>query len=82
MHESASGVWAQMSQPGIAPDPRATMRFARQAVVMAAHVGVTTEEARKRCNHVVRLMNSVIAEGMRSPRMAARRSAARWSCAR
>ncbi|HEX6819361.1 MAG TPA: hypothetical protein VF120_13370, partial [Ktedonobacterales bacterium] len=63
MHESASDVWAEMSQPGAKPDPATAMRYARQAVVMAAHVGVATEDARTRCNHVVRLMNQVIAEG-------------------
>jgi hypothetical protein len=63
MHDSATGVWAEMSQPGVAPDPAAAMRFARQAVVMAARVGVAAEDARARCNAVVRLMNQVIAEG-------------------
>jgi hypothetical protein len=63
MHDSATGIWAEMSQPGTAPDPATAMRLARQAVVMAARIGVATEDARTRCNHVVRLMNQVIAEG-------------------
>ncbi len=63
MHDSATGIWAEMSQPGIAPDPTTAMRLARQAVVMAARIGVAAEDARSRCNHVVRLMNQVIAEG-------------------
>jgi hypothetical protein len=63
MHDSATGIWAEMSQPGAAPDPVTAMRLARQAVVMAARIGVAAEDARSRCNHVVRLMNQVIAEG-------------------
>jgi len=63
MHDSATGIWAEMSQPGAAPDPATAMRLARQAVVMAARIGVAAEDARSRCNHVVRLMNQVIAEG-------------------
>lgn len=63
LHDSASGMWAEMSQPGVAPDPAVAMRLARQAVVLAARIGVATEETRLRCNDIVRLMNQVLAEG-------------------
>ncbi len=60
--QSAGEIWAEMSQPGAAPDAMALMHQARQAAVVATRVGEAAEEVRAQCRRLVRMMNQVIAE--------------------
>lgn len=63
LRESAGGIWGEMSHPGAAPDPAATLYWARQAAVASGRIGVAAEQARDLCKHIVTLMNHIIAEG-------------------
>lgn len=63
LRESATGIWGETSQPGLAPDHTATLRWARQAAVVSARVGAAAEEMRTTSQHILALMNHVIAEG-------------------
>lgn len=62
LRDSTGEIWAEMSQPGAAPDPAATLRWARQAAVVSGRLGTTAEHARDLCQHIVASMNHIIAE--------------------
>ncbi len=62
LHESAGEIWAEISQPGLAPDPAAAMRWARQAAIASGRIGTSVADARDRCRQLVRLMNHMLAE--------------------
>ncbi len=62
LQESAGGIWAEMSQPGIAPNAGLAMRWAQQAAIAAGKVGGSAAEARDRCRQLVTLMNHILAE--------------------
>lgn len=63
LRESAGEIWGEMSQPGAAPDPAVTLRWARQAAVASGRIGSAAEHTRDLCQHIVTLMNHIIAEG-------------------
>lgn len=63
LRESTGEIWAEMSQPGAAPDPAATLRWARQAAVASGRIGSAAEHARDLCQHIVTSMNHIIADG-------------------
>jgi len=62
LHESAGEIWAETSQPGLAPDPAAAVRWARQAAIASGRIGTSVTDARDRCRQLVRLMNHMLAE--------------------
>jgi hypothetical protein len=62
LHESAGEIWAEISQPGLAPDPAAAVRWARQAAVASGKIGTSVADARDRCRQLVQLMNHMLAE--------------------
>ncbi len=63
LRESAGEIWGEISHPGAPPDPAATLRWARQAAVASGRVGSAAERARDLSQHIVALMNRIIAEG-------------------
>lgn len=63
LRESAGEIWGEMSQPGVTPDPAATLRWARQAAVVSGRVGSAAEHVRDLSQHIVTLMNHIVAEG-------------------
>lgn len=63
LRESAGEIWGEMSHPGIAPDAAATLRWARQAAVASGSIGSAAEHARDLSQHIVSLMNHIIADG-------------------
>jgi hypothetical protein len=63
LQESAGAIWAEVSQPGASVDPLLTMRLARETVLMATRIGSGIEDARVYCDHILRLMNHVVAHG-------------------
>jgi Cache 3/Cache 2 fusion domain len=63
LRQSTGEIWAEMSHPGAAPDPNATLRWARQAAVASGRIGSAAEHARDLCQHIVVLMNHIVAEG-------------------
>lgn len=63
LRQSATDIWAEMSQPGVAPNPATALQLARASAVAAARVGATGEEVRARSRHLLGLLNQVIAEG-------------------
>lgn len=63
LRQSTGEIWAEMSHPGAAPDPNATLRWARQAAVASGRIGSAAEHARDLCQHIVGLMNHIVAEG-------------------
>ncbi|HEX8034256.1 MAG TPA: Cache 3/Cache 2 fusion domain-containing protein [Ktedonobacterales bacterium] len=63
LRTSTGEIWAEMSHPGAAPDPNATLRWARQAAVASGRIGSAAEHARDLCQHIVVLMNHIVAEG-------------------
>jgi hypothetical protein len=62
LRESAGAIWAEVSQPGAAPDPLAVMRLARETTLMATSIGSGMEDARVYSDHISRLMNQVVAQ--------------------
>jgi hypothetical protein len=62
LRESAGAIWAEVSQPGAAPDPLAVMRLARETTLMATSIGSGMEDARVYSDHITRLMNQVVAQ--------------------
>lgn len=62
LSDSAGELWAEMSQPGTAPDPTHVAAQARQAAVVAAHVGTAAAQARDLCRQLALLLRHVIAQ--------------------
>jgi hypothetical protein len=63
LRDAAGEIWAEMSQPGLAPNPAQTLRWAKQAAVVSAQVGTNASHARDICRQLVSLMNHITAEG-------------------
>lgn len=61
--DTASEIWAGISQPGFALTSDAALRLARQAAVTAGRIGAATTDARERCRQLVGMMNQLVAEG-------------------
>ncbi|HEX9067641.1 MAG TPA: hypothetical protein VF807_02645 [Ktedonobacterales bacterium] len=62
LRRSAGSLWSDISQPGSSTDPEQTVRSARDAVMATARLGNALDDTRAACDHVLGLMNSVIAE--------------------
>ena len=62
LRESASELWAEMSQPGAVPDPARASAQARQAAVVAARVGTAAAQARDLCRHLALAMRHMIVQ--------------------
>lgn len=60
LRESAGDLWAEMSQPGAAPDPARVSAQARQTAVIAARVGTAAAQARDLSRHLALAMRQVI----------------------
>src|SRR5262249_1267541 len=63
LQQSAGAIWAEVSQPGAAPDPQVVLRLARETTLMATRIGAGMEDARVYSDHITRLMNHVVAQG-------------------
>jgi hypothetical protein len=63
LRRSATDIWAEMSQPGLAPNPATALQLARQSAVAAARIGATSEEVRTRSRLLLGLVTKVVAEG-------------------
>jgi hypothetical protein len=63
LQQSAGAIWAEVSQPGAAPDPTVVMRLARETTLMATRIGAGMEDARVYSDHITKLMNHVVAQG-------------------
>lgn len=63
LQNSAGEIWAEMSQPGLAPDPQRALQWAKQSVIISARVGTQAEQARDLCYQLTNLLNHVVAEG-------------------
>jgi hypothetical protein len=63
LRQSATDIWAEMSQPGLAPNPATALQLARQSAVAAARVGATSAEVRTRSRLLLDLMMKIVAEG-------------------
>jgi hypothetical protein len=63
LQESVSGIWAELSHPGMPPDPQNSLHAARQAAVVAGQLGASAEQAHDLCQRLCTNMNHVIAEG-------------------
>lgn len=63
LRRSATDIWAEMSQPGLAPNPATALQLARQSAVAAARIGATSEEVRTRSRQLLGLVTKVVAEG-------------------
>jgi hypothetical protein len=63
LRRSATDIWAEMSQPGLAPNPATALHLARESAVAAARLGATTDEIRARGRRLINLMNQLMAEG-------------------
>jgi hypothetical protein len=61
LRDSAGDLWAEMSQPGAAPDPARAAAQARHATVIAARVGTGAVQARDLSRHTALLMRQVAA---------------------
>lgn len=62
LRDSTSEIWAEISQPGIAPGLTAAGRLAQQTAVVSARVGSAAEDARDLCRQLVVQMNHIVAE--------------------
>lgn len=62
LRDSTSDVWAEMSHPGVAPDPHACLRAARQVAVVASQLGGSADQAQAFCQRLRAIMNQVIGE--------------------
>jgi hypothetical protein len=63
LQQSAGAIWAEVSQPGAAPDPTVVMQLARETTLMATRIGAGMEDARVYSDHISKLMNHVVAQG-------------------
>lgn len=63
LQQSAGAIWAEVSQPGAAPDPTVVTRLARETTLMATRIGAGMEDARVYSDHITKLMNHVVAQG-------------------
>jgi hypothetical protein len=63
LQQSAGAIWAEVSQPGAAPDPTVVMQLARETTLMATRIGAGMEDARVYSAHIAKLMNHVVAQG-------------------
>jgi hypothetical protein len=63
LRQSATDIWAEMSQPGLAPNPATALQLARESAVAAARVGATSEDVRTRSRYLLGLVGKVVAEG-------------------
>ncbi|MFI5273017.1 MAG: Cache 3/Cache 2 fusion domain-containing protein, partial [Ktedonobacterales bacterium] len=63
LRSSAGELWAEMSQPGAAPDPARTLEHAKHSAVIAARIGTSAASARDLCRQIVTLMNHILADG-------------------
>ncbi|HLJ81734.1 MAG TPA: Cache 3/Cache 2 fusion domain-containing protein, partial [Ktedonobacterales bacterium] len=62
LRDSTSEMWAEISQPGIAPDVARATRRAQQTAIAAARVGSAAADARDLCRQLLAQMNHVAAE--------------------
>lgn len=62
LRASTTEVWAEMSHPGAAPDPHASLRAARQVAVVASQLGGSADQAQAFCQRLRAIMNQVIGE--------------------
>ncbi|HEU5441176.1 MAG TPA: cache domain-containing protein [Ktedonobacterales bacterium] len=56
LRDTASELWAEMSQPGTAPDPTQVLRSAQRAAVVAARMGTGAMQVQEFCRQIVALM--------------------------
>src|SRR6185437_3470514 len=62
LRQSATDIWAEMSQPGLAPNPATALQLARASAVSASRVGAASEDLRTRSRHLLGLVNKVVSE--------------------
>jgi hypothetical protein len=56
LRDTTSELWAEMSQPGAAPDPAKVLRSAQRAAVVAARMGTGATQVHDFCRQIVALM--------------------------
>ncbi|MGH2514780.1 MAG: hypothetical protein ACRDHP_03915, partial [Ktedonobacterales bacterium] len=61
LRDSTTEIWAEISQPGLAPDIALATRLAQQTAVASARVGSAAEDARDLCRQLVAQMNHIAA---------------------
>ena len=62
LRETASEIWAGMSQPGMEHAPERALELARQSAVVSARVGTTAAHLRDLCRQLGTLMGTVVSE--------------------
>lgn len=62
LRETASEIWAGMSQPGMEHAPERALELARQSAVVSARVGTTAAHLRDLCRQLTTLMGTVVSE--------------------
>src|SRR5690348_7314932 len=62
LRETASEIWAGMSQPGREHAPERALELARQSAVVSARVGTTAAHLRDLCRQLGTLMGTVVSE--------------------
>ena len=62
LRETASEIWAGMSQPGSEHAPERALELARQSAVVSARVGTTAAHLRDLCRQLITLMGNVVSE--------------------